>query len=199
VAAHIRPYRPSDLDALYEICLRTGDAGGDASHVVDDTRLLGDIYAGPYAELEPEHALVVDDGTGTAAGYVLAALDTRAFEDACEREWWPAVRARRPERPDGRSFDDLLVALIHHPHRQDADVVATHPSHLHIDLLPHLQGAGWGRRLVEQVTDLLRAGGSRGLHLGVSVRNKRAIGFYQHLGFTELRADSITRTMGIPL
>lgn len=196
MAAHIRPYRPSDLDALYEICLRTGDAGGDASHVVDDTRLLGDIYAGPYAELEPEHALVVDDGTGTAAGYVLAALDTRAFEDACEREWWPAVRARRPERPDGRSFDDLLVALIHHPHRQDADVVATHPSHLHIDLLPEAQGGGWGRTLMERLQDALRADGSPGVHLGVSNRNQRAIAFYRHLGYEALSSNRRSHTFG---
>ena len=69
----IRSYRPDDLDALYEICLRTGDAGGDASSLLEDPRLLGDIYAAPYAHLQPEHAFVVDDGTGRAGGYVLGA------------------------------------------------------------------------------------------------------------------------------
>jgi hypothetical protein len=27
----IRPYRPADRDALYAICIRTGDAGRDAT------------------------------------------------------------------------------------------------------------------------------------------------------------------------
>ena len=36
--------------------------------------------------------LVLDDGTGPG-GYVLGALDTRAFEARCEREWWPPLRA----------------------------------------------------------------------------------------------------------
>jgi hypothetical protein len=27
----VRPYRPADLDALYEVCLLTGHHGGDAT------------------------------------------------------------------------------------------------------------------------------------------------------------------------
>lgn len=198
-APHLRGYEPGDLDALYEICLRTGDAGEDARPIVDDPRLLGDIYAAPYAALEPESAFVVDDGSGRAAGYVLGALDTRAFESACEREWWPPLRARHPRRPGGTALDDLLVEMIHHRHRQDDEVVGSHPSHLHIDLLPEVQGAGWGRRLLEELFDRLRAGGSPGVHLGVSVRNERAIGFYDHLGFRQLRADPLTLTLGYDL
>lgn len=201
-APTVRPYEPADLDALYEICLRTGLAGEDASGVIDDPRLLGEIYAAPYAALAPELAFVVDDGTGTAVGYVLGAFDTRAFEDACEREWWPALRARYPERAGDAAtgaFDDLLVGLIHHRHRADDDVVAAYPSHLHIDLLPAVQGRGWGRRLLDRLLDALRARGSRGVHLGVSVDNARAIGFYRHVGFAELGSDTVTRRMGLAL
>jgi hypothetical protein len=63
-APHLRDHQPGDLDALYEICLRTGDAGEDRRPLVADPRLLGDIYAAPYAALEPESAFVVDDGGG---------------------------------------------------------------------------------------------------------------------------------------
>lgn len=195
----VRPYRPSDLEALYEICLLTGDAGEDASPLVEDPRLLGDLYAAPYAHLEPDLAFVVDDGTGRAGGYVLGALDTLSFEEACEREWWPELRVRYPERAGGDRLDDLLVALVHHRHTASDDVLASHPSHLHIDLLPPLQGAGWGRRLMDRLFAQLRAGGSTGVHLGVSERNQRAIGFYEHLGFTELDRDGVTRTLGFRL
>jgi len=37
----IRPYLPSDLDALYRICLLTGDDGQDASSLYKDPRLPG--------------------------------------------------------------------------------------------------------------------------------------------------------------
>jgi hypothetical protein len=37
----IRPYRQSDLDDLYRICLLTGANGGDASHLFTDPMLLG--------------------------------------------------------------------------------------------------------------------------------------------------------------
>ena len=42
--------------------------------------------------------------------------------------------------------------------------------------------------------DLLRRDGSPGVHLGVSNRNQRAIGFYRHLGYEELAADAIGHT-----
>jgi ribosomal protein S18 acetylase RimI-like enzyme len=89
----IRSYRPDDLDAVYEICLRTGDAGSDASHLVSDPDLPGHVYAGPYLALCPELAFVLDDD-GAVAGYVIGALDTRAFADAY-RERWPSF----PEHP----------------------------------------------------------------------------------------------------
>ena len=47
--ARIRPYRPSDLDELYRICLLTGDAGQDATALYQDPRLLGHIFAAPSA------------------------------------------------------------------------------------------------------------------------------------------------------
>lgn len=195
----IRPYRPSDLDALYEICLRTGSAGRDATDVVEDRKLFGELYAAPYAVLEPEHAFVLGDDDSAAVGYVLGALDTIAFEDRCEVEWWPALRARHPEQSGGSRLDDLLVHLIHHRSVPDAVIVATYPSHLHIDLLPSAQGAGWGRRLLAELFESLRAAGSRGVHWGVSVQNRRAVGFYRHLGSVELTSPGATHTFGIRL
>ena len=44
--------------------------------------------------------------------------------------------------------------------------------------------------------DALAADGSAGVHLGVAEANTRAIGFYTHLGMTDLATDGITRTYG---
>ncbi len=197
----IRAYRPADLDALYEICLRTGAAGDDAIELMADPRLLGDRYAAPYAVLEPEHAFVLapaDDG-GPAVGYVLGALDTTAFDARCEAEWWPAVRARHPLGQTTGRLDDLFLVRLHHPRSPEAAVLARYPSHLHIDLLPEAQDGGWGRSLLERLFSALRAGGSRGVHLGVSSANQRALGFYRHLGFEELASGGGGHLLGMVL
>ena len=198
-ASVVRPYCADDLDRLYEICLRTGAAGDDASQHVVEPRLFGALYAAPYAVLEPAHALVLDDGGGRAIGYALAALDTRRFEARCEAAWWPGLRARHPIGSGGNDLDELLIALLHDPPRSRAAALATHPSHLHINLLPEAQGAGWGRQLMQRLQTLLCADGSSGVHLGVSARNHRALGFYTHLGYTELAVDALGRTLGLRL
>lgn len=196
---HIRPYQSDDLESLYQICLRTGASGHDATALVEDPLLFGEIFAAPYGVLEPEHAFVLDDGTGRAIGYVLGALDTAAFEARCETTWWPALRQRHPLRSDATRLDDLLISLIHDRSRPAAAVLAAYPSHLHIDLLPEAQSGGWGRQMMATVFDALRAAGSRGVHWGVSTSNERAIGFYRHLGHEELTADGMIITFGSPL
>jgi ribosomal protein S18 acetylase RimI-like enzyme len=198
--AVVRPYRPEDLDALYRVCLETGDAGRDATALHDDPTLLGHVYAAPYALFEPELAFVLEDEEGVG-GYVLGALDTTAFDARLDAEWWPPLRRRYPLPPDGAADtpDGLLVAMIHHPVRRDPVVVARYPSHLHVDLVARCQGRGHGVRLMATLLDALRAAGSPGVHLGVSTRNERAIGFYRHLGCTELDADDWIIRFGIPL
>lgn len=197
VAVTIRRAEAEDRDALYDICLRTGDAGADASTVVHDPALLGHLFVGPYAALEPDLAFVAvyDDGI---AGYVVGTADTRAFEARLEAEWFPALRRRYPDG-SGDGFDALLVALLHHPASAEDAVVASHPAHLHIDLLPRLQGSGVGSRLMATIHDACRARGAAGMHLGVSQRNTRAIGFYRHLGYDVLHEDPITLTLGLAL
>jgi len=192
----IRPATIADLPALYEVCLRTGDAGGDASEQFDDPDLLGSVYAGPYVALDGTIALVGVDAEGIGA-YVLAALDTADFAAACEREWWPALRQRHPldgSPTAGRDRD--VIAHIHRPPVMPASVVERYPAHLHIDLLPRMQGGGNGRRMIEALVVELQRSGVSGVHLGVATENARAIGFYEHLGFTTLHEDASGRLMG---
>ncbi|MDR6863590.1 GNAT family N-acetyltransferase [Phycicoccus sp. 3266] len=182
----VRGYTPRDRAALYQVCVRTGAEGEDASDLYAVPRLLPEVYLGAYLEFEPELASVLDDGAG-AEGYVVGTLDTRAFEARCEREWWPALRSAHPEGsvPEGTA-DARLVHLLHEPPVAPAHVVAQHPSHLHVDLLPRWQGGGWGRVLLERLFAQLAAAGSPGVHLGVGTANERAVRFYGRLGFEVL-------------
>jgi ribosomal protein S18 acetylase RimI-like enzyme len=179
----IRPYRPADLDAVYDICVRTADAGGDARGQFSDDRLVGDVFAANYVTLEPEHAHVIDDGAGSAVGYVLGTADTERFVRRCRDEWLPSVGGRY----DGSDPRDLgLLTLLRQPERMLVPGLADHPAHLHIDLLPEVQGRGLGRALMDAFLAGLHAAGVARVHLGVSPLNTGARAFYDRLGFTEI-------------
>ncbi len=196
--ATIRTLRADDLGALYHIALKTGDAGQDSTALYEDPKLVGHVYSAPYAVLAPETAFVVEDGDGVAA-YIVGALDTRAFEALVEEKWWPQLRPLYAD-PAGTSHenwtaDQLRAFSIHHPHRTPDRIVADHPSHLHINLLPRLQGQDFGRRLMDRWLEAMWAMGSRGVHLGVATVNARAIRFYEAYGFSRIERDEKRKTI----
>lgn len=181
--AEIRPYRPGDLDAIYRICLETGDSGKDATHLYRDPKVIGHIYAGPYGVLEPESAFVLEDEQGVG-GYILGAFDTHAFEKRLETEWWPDLRQRyAPPAAAPTTRDERMAWLMHNPSRTPRRITEPYPSHLHIDLLPRFQGGGWGKRMIDTWLGAMKARGSRGVHLGVGFTNERAVRFYRTYGF----------------
>jgi len=190
-AYRIRPYRPGDRAAVYDICVRTADAGGDARGQYSTDDLMGDLFAGPYARLEPDLAFVLDDG-GRAVGYILGTADTTTFVKRYAAEWIPLLGDKYPVPPDPpRTPEQEMVALHYRPERMLVPELADYPAHLHIDLLPAYQGRGDGRRLIDTFLAAAAGHGARGVHLGMVTANVRARGFYDRLGFAEIAvADS---------
>jgi ribosomal protein S18 acetylase RimI-like enzyme len=185
----IRLARPGDQPGAYYVCLKTGDFGKDGEPFYrEDPDALGRIFVGPYLVFEPECSLMLEDEEGIC-GYAFGALDSRKFYDRYEKEWRPRLCAQFP-MPQGDPATWTRVQTVyswyHHPDYTMPEPYAEYPSHLHIDLLSRARGRGYGRRMVEQVMDKLRQRGSPGVHLGVSMLNLPAFGFYQRLGFKEL-------------
>lgn len=194
----IRPYHPSDLPNLYQICLGTGDSGADGAHLYQDPHLIGHYFAAPYAVLEPDLSFVLTCD-GTPVGYVLGAHDTATFGKRCETEWFPPLRARYPLPPaEDTSRDAQMIRAIHRGHDQQNEHPA-YPAHLHIDILPIGQGMGWGKRLIETLLTQMRQGGVPAVHLGVGGRNTRAIGFYEHIGFQRIQEAPWGLILGMKL
>ncbi len=178
----IRPYHPSDLYTLYQICLKTADSGKDATSLYRDPELIGHLFAAPYAIAEPELCFILT-ADGAPSGYVLGTRDSDAFHGWSEREWFALLRQRYPlPAPEDASPDAKAIRSIHEGHEPLA-ALAAYPAHLHIDLLPVGQGQGWGRRLIETFLAQLRTLGVPAVHLGVGKRNTGAIQFYQRVGF----------------
>lgn len=205
-ACTIRPAGARDAPAAFHVCLKTGEAGEDAAaHYPEDPDALGRLFVGPYLAIEPELSLVLEDAAGVC-GYALAALDSRTFYARYDAEYRPRLCERFPRPqgdPAGWTPAQHLYYRYHVPDYFCPEPYEEYPSHLHIDLLPRVQGRGHGRRMMERLMEMLRGGGSPGVHLGVSARNARARGFYGRQGFRELATGGSGRDgvvyMGIRL
>lgn len=184
----LRTYTPADLDALYAICLQTADAGKDATALHHDKRLVGHIYSAPYGVLEPNNVFVAEDGEGVA-GYVVGTYDTNAFSERLEREWWPGLRQRYADPANLTAADRDRVASIMKPSHPPADLVAGHPAHIHMNLLPRLRGQRVGTRLLDLWVEQARANGVPSIHLGASASNTGGIAFWTRSGFTPWREE----------
>jgi ribosomal protein S18 acetylase RimI-like enzyme len=180
VQPFVRAYRPTDLDAVYDICVRTADGGIGVLGVYSSDRLVGDIFAAPYVTHEPEHAHVVDDGDGTAVGYILGTANTVEFVRWYRDEWLPAT----VYPPSAR--DEAMLALHRGPERMIVPELAPYPAHLHVDVLPDWQGKGLGRELMAAFLAGLARAGVPAVHLGMLSSNVGARAFYDRVGFHEV-------------
>ncbi len=184
----LRPARLDDLEQIYGISLVTGDAGKDATPLHRDGKLIGHIYSAPYVSLNPEAAFVAEDEQGVA-GYIVGAYDTLAFQALLEREWWPALRAAYSE-PQGDpalwDADQNRIAAIYHPSFAPAAVIDAFPAHIHMNLLPRLQGQGIGTRLLDLWFATARDAGVKAVHLGANANNAGGIRFWSSRGFERL-------------
>lgn len=185
--AVIRPYRASDRPAVYDVCVRTAAAGGDARGVYSHDDLMPDVFAGPYVDFQPDLAFVVEKDS-RVVGYVIAVADTRAFVERVRARSVPAFEARYvPAAP----ADAPIVAMGIAPERMLIPEVDEFPAHLHIDLLPEVQGLGLGRALIDRLREELAARGIPGLHLTMDPANLPARAFYDRLGFVELPSGAL--------
>lgn len=191
----------SDAVYLYGICLGTADSGKDAAALFNDPLLVGQYYAAPYLFYDPSCCFVVED-EGVPKGYILGAADTGAFNRWMETLWLPPLRRRYPDPyPEEKIRTEAernMLRMLHWPLPPD-NPFPGYPAHLHIDLLPEIQGKGWGRSLMEALLGELRKRRVPGVHLGVGRSNTAAAAFYYKMGFTLLEEAGWGFNLGKPI
>ena len=182
--AAIRPYRPADRDGLYEICLKTGDGRQGCDPSLPRPGTDRSYLCRALCRAQPGHRLRCRGWgrhrrlhhrpcrhaklRGGLRGRVVAGLAR------------PLSRAgrSRPRRRCAHAPADPSSAA-HVPRA----IAESHPAHLHINLLPHLQGQGWGRGLIDTWRAKIAALGAPACHLAVGLSNPGAIAFYRAYGF----------------
>ncbi len=191
-AALIRTAEFSDLPYLYEICLKTGASGKDATEFYKNPYMLGQYYAANYLFFEQDLFIVATVGeeghSSIPQGYCIGCSDTVAYSNWMNSEWLPQLKKQFPLSYTAKTdVEKHLLNTIHRKYEFGAQEWAKkYSAHLHIDLLPSLQGSGCGRKLLEELFERLRKKNVSGVHLGVDSKNENAIGFYKKIGFFEL-------------
>jgi ribosomal protein S18 acetylase RimI-like enzyme len=187
----IRPATADDTDALYEICLKTADAGKDASDLYADPHYPGTRFSVPYARYAPDFAFVLEIA-GKVVGYVVATPDTVAFEQQLATQWWPLQAKRFAGRQPVKPLDSKILDALTQPETASEALTTPYPAHLHINILPEGQRGGWGKKLVEHELVALKKAGVKGVYVGISLQNEPVTHFYQQLGFQPLfRSNAI--------
>lgn len=197
--SRLRPFQPGDEPALADVCIRTADSGGDATGLLSDDDIWPAIYVLPYVSRHPELAFVVETDDSRVAGYVVGTPDTEAFEAWFRRDWWPRFADRYPRPPQRRTREDDVVGYAYDRAPGTSPYSAEYPAHLHIDLLPELQGQRWGTVLIERLKLALREKGVPGLHLIAGADNAGALAFYPRVGFTALDSADGVQAFGLAL
>ena len=182
----IRPYRPEDYDAVSSICVQTAEVGGDARGLYSSDELMPDVFVRPYAAYAPDLAFVVVDSDDRVAGYIVGVANTRDYVDWYAREWLPGFAEKYTHVEPFTDRNGMITHLGFWPERMLIPEVDEYTAHLHIDLLPHAQAQGLGRRLIETLADALREKRVTGLYISLDPNNVKASAFYDRVGFTDL-------------
>ncbi len=92
-------------------------------------------------------------------------------------------------------FNNLMLAKVGSHLEADAhsDV---YPAHLHLNLLPRLQGRGIGAQLLRNWLVLAQGRGAEAVHVSINRENMRGLAFWARHGFSALAVeDGSTRTV----
>lgn len=150
------------------------------------------LWCRDYLYLTTDWCFVLDDGNGTAKGYMICAPNTQDFVTRYKDQFWPVVARHGISDPtnettkgEGLAFE--FRKLVYDPrHMLQADypdLLKDYPAHLHIDILPSHQGQCWGQRMLAKLLQELRGAGIGGIHLGMDAGNHQAHKFYDRVGF----------------
>ncbi|KAL7820669.1 hypothetical protein V8C26DRAFT_392942 [Trichoderma gracile] len=203
--AFIRQYKPSDFDGMAHICRETLNPALSSS--APGRRLAPYVWTHQYTHLSPTTCFVLDDGAGRPVGYCIGCPDIPAFVadydsyvknvlDVSSEVTRPAdLEAKEPLfLADGSVNEVVLARLAYNPRLLlvdgNEDLLAEYKATMHIDLLPEVQGQGWGRKLIERFVGSVKGvrrmrdgSESRGVWIGVAGDNGKVVPFYERVGF----------------
>ncbi len=185
----IQDYKPKYRNQVIDICWKTGYMGDDAKPHFPDRYLFGLLFCLYYTDYEPENCFVaIDTNSDKAVGYILSSLDSEIQEENFNKKIIPKIIFRMFSYSIWRYNQSFRIVWGWRKLQDDSaldkkTILSKYPSHLHIDVLDEYQRQGIGASLINNLENHLKVNGSKGVHLGTSSYNSKALPFYEKMGF----------------
>jgi GNAT superfamily N-acetyltransferase len=185
----IDTYRSEYLEAIRDICFRTGFAGESLEEIVDNKDLFVDLDINYFISEWMSEAIVakVND---KVAGYLFIAPDEKNYikyksRYFTKRIFEAVIRIWQFSRRDVSYYSQYILASLRGEFKNPV-FYEEYPSLLHINVAPECQSHGVGTKLFAAMDALLARIESPGVHLVTTSLNYKALNFYDVHGFREL-------------
>jgi ribosomal protein S18 acetylase RimI-like enzyme len=168
--------------------------GEDVTEHFCDKMLFGLLFCCYYCKYEPEHCFVAED-QGKVIGYIMGSPDTERQARLFLAKMGWRILFRLIFVTSWRYSKDLNL-ILHLLRLPSSDIPqkrinAIYPAHLHIDILPSYQRQGLGTRLMCHFEAHMRQLNVKGIHLGTSEGNYKAVPFYKKSGYEVIHVDQV--------
>jgi hypothetical protein len=191
--AVIRPYRPSDRDAVRRLCCATGYLGQAIDPVFEDRELFADYLTSFYTDREPESIFVLEQD-GEVKGYLMGSR--RPFLHQFHSFFLNLslfVRGVCRYPRYNKASKDFVRWILLNAWREVPAAPRRLP-HFHFNMLPEAMGFGTTRELLVQFFHHLRAHGETHVFgQVVTFEERRGAGVFERFGFRVLEKKEITK------
>jgi len=189
----IRSYRPSDREAVRQLCCQTGFLGTPIDPVYEDRQLFADFLTTYYTDWEPESSFVVEID-GKIRGYLLGSRKPLLNQ---LYSFWQNVSLfvkalTRYFRYQANSRRFIRWTLVHG--WREVPAAPRRVPHFHINLLPEARKMATTRALMSAyLSYLYRCGEKRVYGQIVTFESRRGEKMFERYGFKVLNRAEITK------
>ncbi len=182
----IRPYQPTDREALFRIGADTAFFGAPIEAYMEDRNVFLDAFYAYYTDVEPEHVWVacVDE---QVVGFITGCVDSRAQSRRYMRMVLPRLVGNiiKGKYRIGKLTLAYTSGIVGGFFRREFTHVDwdVYPAHLHINVDSSWRGYKLGQRLMQAYLDQLKSLGVKGVYLDTTTLNEVACRMYEKFGF----------------
>jgi hypothetical protein len=189
----IRSYRPSDRDAIRELCCETGFLGAPIDPVYEDRQLFADFLTTYYTDWEPESSFVIEKD-GEIRGYLLGSR--RPLRNQLYSFWQNIslfLKALTRYFRYSKASRRFVLWILMNGWREVPAAPRRVP-HFHINLLPDARKMSTTRALMSAyLSYLYRCGEKRVYGQIVTFESRRGEQMFERYGFKVLNRAEITK------
>lgn len=191
----VRPYTPSDRDAVRHICCETAFAGAPVDPLFRDREIFADFFTRYYTDWEPESCLVAVQ-EGQVVGYLLGCRRYR-FHALIEKWILSQMIPKVIWRLLTGKYDAQSRAFLRWCCTKAARETPSKPknaAHFHFNLMPGYRGIWVGLYLVNGFIDLVKQAGIPIIYGQIQTYDdRRPLKVFERYGFHEYERRAVTK------